>query len=188
MNNIETLKTGFRVKVGQGGKVYRSKTLRTYSEAEELLELVRQEMPIKPEPVSKHPLYGTWKNMKTRCYNPSSEAYKHYGGRGIGICDRWKDDFSAFAEDMGERPEGFTLEREDNDKDYSPDNCKWADWHTQAQNRRNSLTSDTGEKNIYRNNTGYLVVVTRNGNRMGKTHRSLQEAIEERDSILEEVV
>lgn len=83
-----------------------------------------------------HPFYHTWASMKKRCNNPNYHAYKNYGGRGIKVCEEWQSDFWQFVEDMGERPRGYTLEREDNDKGYSPDNCIWASRKAQIKNRR----------------------------------------------------
>lgn len=73
--------------------------------------------------------------MRTRCQNPRSPDFKHYGGRGITVYDQWSD-FSIFLADMGERPEGMSLERRDSEKGYSPENCVWATAATQARNRK----------------------------------------------------
>lgn len=83
-------------------------------------------------------LYGTWQNMKNRCTNKDADDYKWYGGRGITICDRWLNSFAAFAEDMGPKPTGMSLDRIDNDGPYNPSNCKWSTQKEQCNNRRTS--------------------------------------------------
>lgn len=79
--------------------------------------------------------YKTWLSMRQRCLNPNNPAYKNYGGRGITIDPSW-DVFEQFLADMGEVPDGMTIERKDNDKGYGPDNCVWADRKTQSRNTR----------------------------------------------------
>ena len=90
-------------------------------------------------------LYGVWLGMKERCYIPSSIRYQRYGGRGITICDEWRDNFQAFYEwsvsngyDENSPFGQCTIDRIDNDKGYSPDNCRWVDQKVQRNNRSDS--------------------------------------------------
>lgn len=83
-------------------------------------------------------LYRTWASMKDRCTNKRSKEYKSYGGRGIELCKRWMG-FDNFYRDMGERPDGLSLDRIDNNKGYSPSNCRWATASQQSRNTSRNI-------------------------------------------------
>lgn len=80
--------------------------------------------------------YNTWQQMKGRCYNPTNQRFKYYGGRGIKVCKRWLNSFENFIEDMGLRPSGrYSLDRYPNrNGDYKPSNCRWATYPEQNRN------------------------------------------------------
>lgn len=84
---------------------------------------------------SSSPEYHSWNAAKNRCHNPKNPKYPTYGARGIVMCERWRNSFEAFCEDMGSRPAGTTLDRIDNDRGYEPDNCRWATPKEQSTNR-----------------------------------------------------
>lgn len=87
--------------------------------------------------------YNTWLNIKQRCLNPNCKAYPNYGGRGITICDSWKDNFENFYNYVSALPHfgevGYTLDRIDNDGNYEPDNVKWSTKTEQARNKSNNV-------------------------------------------------
>lgn len=85
-----------------------------------------------------HPLNSTYTKMIARCENKKHDSYRYYGARGVGVCARWRNDFWAFVEDMGPRPEGATLDRIDGNGNYGPDNCRWASKEIQYSNVRNT--------------------------------------------------
>lgn len=98
-----------------------------------------------------HPLYAVYVAMIGRCHNPRNRSFSRYGGRGIIVCDRWREDFWAFVRDIGPRPEGvipgtrralYSIDRINNDGPYSPDNCRWATPQMQSDNARRRSPQD----------------------------------------------
>ena len=79
--------------------------------------------------------YNIWRTMRQRCNNPNSKDYARYGGRGIKVCEAWDKSFTTFLSDMGMRPKNLTLDRINNDGDYTKDNCRWVTRYEQGQNR-----------------------------------------------------
>lgn len=98
---------------------------------------------------SKHKLYNVWSVMKQRCHNSNSNSYRYYGARGIQVCERWRSSFANFLEDMGERPEGMTLDRINNDSNYCPENCRWATVEQNNVNRGKRKTGSNKYKGVY---------------------------------------
>lgn len=92
-------------------------------------------------------LYRTWTSMRGRCSDPNNKNYSRYGGRGIKVCERWEKSFSNFLADMGEKPrEDMSIDRIDNNKGYSPENCRWATKSQQSSNKSsNKIVRYEGE-------------------------------------------
>jgi hypothetical protein len=86
--------------------------------------------------------FNIWKSMKQRCYNKKNKSYKNYGGRGIKMCDRWKNSFIEFYKDVGKKPEGLSINRKNNDEGYTPQNCEWSNRKEQNRNSRNCKLSE----------------------------------------------
>ena len=90
---------------------------------------------------SKHPLYGTWYQMISRCEKHNAHNYDRYGAKGISVCEEWHDfwKFVEWSDSIGGRPKGFTLDRIDYKGNYEPSNCRWANNHTQSMNKSSSI-------------------------------------------------
>lgn len=101
---------------------------------------------------TKHPLHTTWRMMNVRCYDTRHKAYHRYGGRGVLVCTEWRWDnplgLFNFVRDVGERPIGTTLDRIDNDKEYSKGNCKWSTKKEQRNNTGIGLRNTSGEMGV----------------------------------------
>lgn len=124
--------------------------------------------------------------MKQRCYNPKNVRYENYGGRGIKVCDRWLNSFPNFLEDMGDRPEGMTLDRIHNNVDYEPSNCRWETYSNQNINRGLKKNNTSGYKHINWNKSlSYWVVrIKRNGKDTNYGYfKSIEDAVTKRDEI-----
>lgn len=92
--------------------------------------------------------YSSWMNMVYRCSNNKATSYEQYGGRGISVCERWSSSFENFLNDMGERPEGMTLDRIDTNGNYEPSNCRWATKSDQMINVRKKLSTSSFYKGV----------------------------------------
>jgi hypothetical protein len=118
--------------------------------------------------------------MKKRCLSETDKDYHRYGGIGVLICERWLsvDGFFNFIEDMGDRPNGYTLDRINTYGDYSPDNCRWADIHTQSGNKRNS--NSTGVTYVKKSDR-FRVRISVGGETYGLgSYKTIEEALEAR--------
>jgi hypothetical protein len=97
----------------------------------------------------KTPEYTVWASMIDRCYNPNKENYPHYGGRGITVCEEWRENFEQFLSDMGTRPSlEYTLDRIDVNGNYCKNNCRWVTRLIQSRNQRTPKTNTSGVRGV----------------------------------------
>jgi hypothetical protein len=116
---------------------------------------------------ARSPEYVAWCNAKARCHRKNHPRYAEWGGRGISMCERWRDDFAAFLADMGPRPSpGHSIDRIDNDGPYSPENCRWATAEQQSTNRPTWANTITFR--------GETLTLTQWAPRVGITRKSLE--------------
>lgn len=106
----------------------------------------------------------SYQHAKSRCFNPNDAKFPVYGARGITMCKRWADNFEEFLADMGECPDGLTLDRIDVNGNYEPRNCRWATPHTQIRNKTN---------NVFVVHEGEKMILKDFANRMGVNYKSL---------------
>ena len=139
--------------------------------------------------LTSHRFYKTWKHMVDRCNNPKIKAYKDYGGRGISVCEEWLNirNFVDWAEKTYPNREGYTLDRIDNDLDYSPKNCRWVDKSTQVINQRIRRTNTSGYVGVtWVKNKGKWsarVQIFKRGKHIGY-YLSKEEAVQARDNYI----
>ena len=133
--------------------------------------------------IEKERTYNIWRSMRQRCSNPNNDHYHQYGGRGITVCERWQNSYDDFLADMGEAPDGLTLERKDTNGNYEPSNCIWDTHRNQMLNRRFfTRSTDNPTPYLTKYEYGYKLQVTICKNHRWKTsRRTLAEAEELRD-------
>lgn len=141
-------------------------------------------MAVRGEGRRKHPLYRTWQNIKTRCYNKNCKYYSDYGGRGIRVCKEWLNDFNVFCTDMGEKPTPrHSIERDDVNGDYCKSNCRWATIHEQQANKRNN-SKNVGVFYFMKKNT-WIAMLTINKAKHRKSFHEEYQAIAYRKKLEE---
>lgn len=133
--------------------------------------------------LSQNPMYQRWLGMKQRCYDVNTINYQNYGGRGIKICNEWRNDFKKFYEYMGDAPgKDYQIDRIDNNGNYEPGNVKWSSRSENATNIRMNSTH-----NIYKKSDNIFSIQIRRKNKVKYfSAKSLEGAIELRDKIIEE--
>lgn len=128
------------------------------------------------KPITNHELYRIWVSMKERCYNHKCSGYEHYGGRGVEVCEQWKNSFYAFIADMGERPINTSIDRINVNGNYEPSNCRWATKHQQMANKRTS----SGHVGVHKFQAGWRANYQKGNMRLEKLFKSKDDAMNQR--------
>lgn len=155
-------------------------------------DYTKQQLVVNP---TKHHLFSTWRSMNIRCYDSRHCSYHRYGGRGITVCKKWRWDncegFHNFVTDMGQRPEGMTLDRIDNDRGYCKENCKWSDKKQQQNNLAAGVRNSSGCLGVSYNkiNNGWIVQLQLNNEThiLGTFNLGDKDLAEERYSKTKEI-
>lgn len=136
-----------------------------------------------------HNLYIRWSSIKQRCYNQNNYTYKHYGGRGIKVCDEWRHNFMSFYDYVTALPNygeaGMTIDRMDTYGDYEPGNVRWADMHTQIANQRMQRNNTSGYVGVSWHHNKYRCSIMVNGELidLGRFH-TIEDAVSARNQYI----
>lgn len=136
-----------------------------------------------------HPGYSKWNQIKQRCFNKSFPYYHRYGGRGIGMYDKWIDDPAEFINYISALPmsfsPGYSLDRKDNNGDYEPGNLRWATKHIQSVNQRTKSTNKSGFTGVWKNGNKFRAEIIVHGIRYGfGSFETIEEAVNARNKFI----
>lgn len=141
--------------------------------------------------MSNKKIHNRWRGIKTRCYNPNAASYKNYGGRGIKMCDEWRNDFAAFYNYVMSLPnamkDGYSVDRRNNDGDYEPGNVRWETRTIQTTNSRKRGDNKSGYVGVYMSGNQYVSCLTRKGVELHhERHATKKNAVEARNNYIRE--
>lgn len=129
--------------------------------------------------------YISWQRMIQRCYNPLETNFKNWGGRGITVCDEWRESFNSFYKDMGDRPLGTSIDRIDNSKGYFKENCKWSTRREQNINKRMQSNNTSGTVGVIFYKNGWQANAF--GKYLGR-YKTKEDAVAIREQYIERIM